>query len=114
MPELNSRRGLHLELVGVVHHGDLLLGIVLVESRATGSQSHQGLFGFGEPSLLDEPPGTLGSERDTESDRQNPHPLNGEGDLVGPLGFIADQSSVDTGTDDLSDNPKVRSVHDAN
>lgn len=56
MPELNPGSGLHLELVGVIHHGDLLLGVILSESRATGSQAHQRFLRFGESALLDQPP----------------------------------------------------------
>jgi hypothetical protein len=91
----------------VVHHGDLLLGVILGESRASRSQSHQRPLGIGESTLLGQPPGALRGESDTESDRQDPDPLDGKGDLVGPLGLVADEGSVDSGTDDLADNPEV-------
>lgn len=105
--KLHTGSGLHLELVGVVHHGDLLLGVILGESRASGGQSHQRPLGIGESTLLGQPPGALRGESDTESDRQDPDPLDGKGDLVGPLGLVADEGSVDSGTDDLADNPEA-------
>lgn len=105
VPELNTDFLGDFELVGVVHHGDLLLGVLLGESGVSGGQSHQGLFGILEPSLSGQPPWGFRSEDNTDTDWDGPQPLDGEGDLVGPFGLVVNQSPVDTGRDDLSDNP---------
>lgn len=47
----------------------------------------------------------LGSQDDTDEDGDGPDPLDGEGDLVSPLGLVVDESTVDTGAYDLADDP---------
>lgn len=91
-----------LELVGVVHHGNLLLGVL---GTGVVGQSEDRSLGLLKLALSGEPPRRFRSEEDTDEDGDGPDPLDGKGNLVCPLGVVADQSSVDTGADDLSDNP---------
>ena len=118
--EGGSDLGLLLELVGVVHHRDLLLGVV--DTGVVG-QSKNRSFGVLESAFSGQPPRPeglvldlyglffgeghlrLGGHEDTDEDGDGPDPLDGEGDLVGPFSGVADQSSVDTRADDLSDDP---------
>jgi hypothetical protein len=85
---------LKFELIGVVHHGNFLLGEI---GRDTSDQLVDGSFGILESSLSGQPPRGLGSEQDTDEDWDGPDPLDGERDLVGPLGLVINQSSVNTG-----------------
>lgn len=85
---------LEFELIGVVHHGNFLLGEI---GGDTSDQLVDGSFGIFESSLSGQPPRGLGSEQDTDEDRDRPDPLDGERDLVSPLGLVVDQSSVNTG-----------------
>jgi hypothetical protein len=84
---------LEFELIGVVHHGNFLLGEI---GGDTSDQFVDGSFGILESSLSGQPPRGLGSEQDTDENRNGPNPLDGKGDLVSPLGSVVDQSSVNT------------------
>lgn len=67
--------------------------------------NHQGLYMSKCLHLLGWGNSRLGSEEDTDEDGDGPNPLNRERNLVRPLGRVVDQSPVDTGADNLADNP---------
>ena len=77
----------------MVHHGNFLLGEIRGD---TGDQLVDGSFGIFESSLSGQPPRGFRSEQDTDENGDGPNPLNGEWDLVSPLGSVVDQSSVNT------------------
>jgi hypothetical protein len=93
IPVRGTDLSLEFELIGVVHHGNFLLGEI---GGDTSDQLVDGSFGILESSLSGQPPRRLGSEQDTDENGNGPDPLDGKGDLVCPLGSVVDQSSVNT------------------
>lgn len=87
------------------HHGDLLPGVIRSESRCSGGESHQSFLGILGPALLDQPVGRFRRKGDTDNDRKRPDPLNGKRNAVSPLGVVTDQSSQNTRSDDLTNDP---------
>ena len=98
IPVRGTDLSLEFELIGVVHHGNFLLGEI---GGNTSDQLVDGSFGILESSLSGQPPRRLGSEQDTDENGNGPDPLDGKGDLVGPLGSVVDQSSVNTADQSL-------------
>jgi hypothetical protein len=55
--------------------------------------------------FADVPLGGFGGEDDADEDGDGPHPLNGEGDAVGPFVGAFEEGSEDAGGDELAEAP---------
>jgi len=64
-----------LQFVGVLHHRNLLLGVFTRKPGLSAGELHDSLFGILVTTNTNEPPGGLGSQEDTDEDRNRPDPL---------------------------------------
>lgn len=96
-------RDLLFERVGVDHHVDRVVdvevGIVL------GGQAEKRTLGILDFLLADQPPWRFRSEETPDDDGKGPHPLQSEGDLVGPFRLVGQHPSEHARGDELSHHP---------
>lgn len=95
-----ARLNLALEGVGVHHHGQGLRRLVALGPARNAPQD---VLGFLEAALLDKPPGTLGHEETRYEQGHRPDPLHREGDAVGPLVILIQQTPDHTRAYELPD-----------
>lgn len=86
------------------HHGDGLIGLE-VDVAVADSETLEGSLGLFDAAATNEPPGRLGSEVDSDDERNRPHPLQSKGNLVSQLVSASDHSAENTRGDELAENP---------
>ena len=64
-----------LQFVGVLHHCNLLFGVFTHKPRLSAGELHDSLFGILMTTDTNEPPRGLGSQDNTNEDRNRPDPL---------------------------------------
>lgn len=94
-----------LELVGVDHHLNSLVSLVVGELAVVGSKATKRVPGVLETVLTNQPPGRLGSEPASDEDRNGPDPLDGVRNLVSPVVGAGDGGTEDTRGDELTNDP---------
>lgn len=104
VPVVGTRRGGLFKLVCGVDHGDLGVGIKL-ETGLGADKLKNSLLGICMTTLTDQPPWRLWGKESSKNDERRPDPLDGEGDTVGPFGVHVEESTEDTGRDQLTNNP---------
>lgn len=94
----------NLELVGSLHHHDLVVNVE-INTRALGGETEDSLLSFLETPFANQPPWRLWSEVATDEDKRWPDPLDGEWNAVSPLGGSSKEALENTGRDELTNNP---------
>ncbi len=105
VPVRSTLGGGLLELVGVDHHLNSLVGLVVGELAVVSSKAAERVLGILETVLTNEPPRGLGSEPASDEDGDGPDPLDGVRNLVSPVVSTVDSGTKDTGGDKLTNNP---------
>lgn len=93
-----------LECGGVDHHGDGFVGIEVGFAILAG-QSEKGVLGLLNLAFTDEPPRRFGSEKNTDNERDRPHPLESVRDSVRPLVVPFQHRHDNTDSNFLTDTP---------
>jgi len=88
----------------VNHHVDSLVGIEISLAVETG-QTKEGLLCIFNSALSDQPPRALGSEGNSNDERNGPHPLQGVRNTVCPLVVTVQQGLHDSDTNSLAHAP---------
>lgn len=92
-----------LKSVGVDHHVDSVVGVEV--GIVLGGQAEKRFLGILDFLLADQPPWRFWSKETSDDDGKGPHPLESEGDFVGPFCLVGQHCSEHTRGDELSHNP---------